>query len=260
MYLMKNIRFRYDHDWVLDDVNLSIQSDSFLGLIGPNGSGKTTLLKILAGLLIPALGEVELEGRQLKNWSNRERARALAFVPQESHFLYPYTVIDVVLMGRAPYSPLMGFDRPVDIDIARKALGRVGLSHLSDRMIQTLSGGERQMVIIARALAQEPKVLLLDEPTAYLDLSHQIDIYQILFELNKNEGLTVVVVSHDVNLAALYCKNLILLKKGKIHASGPPKEVLTTALLQQVYGCETLIDAHPTTGRPRITLIPNVEI
>ena len=257
---MKNIRFRYDHDWVLDDVNLSIQSDSFLGLIGPNGSGKTTLLKILAGLLIPALGELELEGRQLKNWSNRERARTLAFVPQESHFLYPYTVMDVILMGRAPYSPLMGFDRSVDIDIAGRALGRVGLSHLSDRMIQTLSGGERQMVIIARALAQEPKVLLLDEPTAYLDLSHQIDIYQILFELNKNEGLTVVVVSHDVNLAALYCKNLILLKKGKIHASGPPKEVLTTALIQQVYGCETLIDPHPTTGRPRVTLIPSIQI
>lgn len=256
MYLMENIKFRYRTDWILSQVNLSVEDGSFIGLIGPNGSGKTTLLKILSGLLSPQIGNVILQGRNLALWPQQERARSVAFVPQESHFLYPYTVLSVVLLGRAPYTSWLGFDQPQDVVIAQRALHRVGLQHLAERTIQSLSGGERQMVLIARALAQHPKVLLLDEPTAFLDLSHQVEIYDILRHLNKTEGLTIVSVSHDLNLAAQYCDSLILIKEGRIKAAGDPSAILSEELIQQVYGCRTLIDRHPTTGRPRITLIP----
>ncbi len=159
-------------------------------------------------------------------------------------------------MGRSPYTSLFGFDRPADRKIAENALERVGLASRSNRMIQTLSGGERQLVIMARALAQEPDLLLLDEPTAFLDLSHQVRIYQLLKTLNLTEGLTIVSVSHDLNLAAQYCTTLLLLKGGGVRARGEPSAVLTETMLEEVYGCRTLVDRHPMTHKPRITLVP----
>ena len=257
MIRIQDINYKYDQDWVLNHLSLTVERGSFLGLIGPNGSGKTTLLKVLSGLLIPQSGTQVYQDRVFSSWPLNLRARSIAYVPQENHFLYPYTALEVVLMGRSPYTSLFGFDRPVDLKIAQNALGRVGLARLSHRMIQTLSGGERQLVVMARALAQEPELLLLDEPTAFLDLSHQVQIYQILKTLNQTEGLTIISVSHDLNLAAQYCTTLLLLKGGEVRALGEPSTVLTETLLEEVYGCRTLVDPHPITHKPRITLVPD---
>ena len=254
-FRIDNIRFSYKDTWAIQDVSFSIDRGSFWGLIGPNGSGKTTLLKLLCGLLIPQQGRVTFLERDVNDWDSRKRAQWIAYVHQDKRILYSYTVLEVVLMGRSPYASLFGFDRPEDIDIAKRALERVGLLRLADRPIQAVSGGEHQMVHIARALAQQPKVILLDEPTAFLDLSHQLNIYKILYDLNREEGMTVVVISHDLNMASQFCKDLLLLKNGRIVASGPPSLVITPDLIEQVFQCRTLVDEHPSTGKPRVTLI-----
>lgn len=256
MFRAENIRFRYNAEWVLRGLSFNVAPGSFVGLLGPNGSGKTTLLRTLLGDLCPDEGRVFLKDRDLGVWPQRERARVVATVPQETHFTYPFSVLEIVLMGRAPHTAWMGFDRPDDIGIARRALDRTGLLDRADRPIQELSGGERQLVLIARALSQQPEVLLLDEPTAHLDLSHQLRIYGLLRELNRSDGLTLVSVSHDLNLAAQYCDRLLLMNGGRIEADGDPVDVLNEAAIERVYGCDTLVDAHPVTGRPRITLIP----
>jgi iron complex transport system ATP-binding protein len=165
-------------------------------------------------------------------------------------------VLEIVLMGRAPYTSFFGFDRPEDLTIARESLKQVGLLGMADRPIQTLSGGERQMSVIARALTQQPHVLLLDEPTAYLDIHHQQNVYELLTRLNRERGMTVIVVSHDLNLASQYCHRLLMLCEGKMQADGSPQQVLTKDRVEAVYGCRVLMDSHPTTGRPRMTLIP----
>jgi iron complex transport system ATP-binding protein len=178
-------------------------------------------------------------------------------VPQETVFLFTYTVFEVVLMGRAPYTSLFGFDRPEDLRIARESLKQVGLMDMADRSIQTLSGGERQMAVIARALTQQPKVLLLDEPTAYLDIRHQQNVYELLSKLNQERRITVIVVSHELNLASQYCQRLLMLYQGQVQADGSPREVLTKDRIESVYGCRVLMDGHPVTGRPRMTLVPH---
>ena len=256
MFRIENVKFRYDAGWVLNGLDFSIEAGSFTGLIGPNGSGKTTLLKLLAGLYTAPEGTVRLKGTDIRLRPGPERARVIGYVPQESRPLFQQSVLEFVLMGRAPHTAWLGFDRPGDVHAAKEALGRIGLDSLADRGVQDLSGGEGQMVRIARALAQHPEVLLLDEPTAFLDLSHQVSIYETLRALNRSEGLTVVCVSHDLNLAAQYCDQLILLKAGRIEATGDPETILTETRIDRVYGCRTLVDRHPATGRPRITLMP----
>lgn len=221
-----------------------------VGLIGPNGSGKTTLLRLLCGLLRPESGEVLLRDRPVRGLRPKERARVLALVPQESRELFDFSLLEVVLMGRSPHLPRLALEGPQDYAAARRALADMDLAGREDRQLLELSSGERQRALIARALAQEPGIILLDEPTAFLDLRHRLEIHEILARLNRERRLTVVTVSHDLNLAARYAARLIVLDRGRIAADGDPASVLTPGLLRSVYETEALVAPDPATGAP----------
>jgi iron complex transport system ATP-binding protein len=255
---LHNVSFRYIQPWVLQDCSLEIAEGEILGIIGANGSGKTSLLKLMAGLLRPQEGLIRLHGQDVATLSPREIASRVALVPQESQVLFPFTVSELVLMGRFVHQNGWSWESPEDLRITRQAMQIMDVEHLAARTFQELSGGERHRAVIARALAQQSRILLLDEPTAFLDLKHQIEIYAILKGLNRERGVTVVVVSHDLNLASQHCDRLLLLHEGRPFRTGPPDEVLTVEHLRTVYGCEVLIDHHPTAGTPRITL-PHAE-
>ena len=247
------VRFRYAADWVLTDVAFAVAAGAFLGIIGPNGSGKTTLLKVMNGLLRPQAGAVWLNGRPLAGMRRREVARVMAVVPQDAALLFTFTVEEMVLMGRSPHLGRFGFEGKEDFRIARAAMDRTGVLALAHRPYDALSGGEKQRVLIARALAQEPRILLLDEPTAYLDIRHQAGIFDLMKDLNRRQGLTVVAVTHDINLAALYSDEVLLLADGRVFGAGPPEAVVTTENIRGAYGISVLVDPHPATGLPRVT-------
>ena len=249
-----SIRFRHPgaRAPLFEGLSIGFAAGELTGIIGPNGSGKTTLLRLLAGLLAPDGGEVRLEGRSLRALPARERARRITIVLPETQILFNFTVMEVVLMGRAPHLGPWGLERPVDYEAARRALREVDLAECEARPVHELSSGERQRALIARALAQEPGVLLLDEPTAFLDLKHALEIDVILRRLNAERGLTVVTVSHDLNLAARQTRRLVLLHHGRIVADGPPADVLTPARLREVYETEAEVVRDPVTGTPLI--------
>jgi iron complex transport system ATP-binding protein len=247
--------FRYRETWVLQDVTFQVHPGEILGILGPNASGKTTLVRVLDGNMKPQRGRVLLQGEDIRGLSRRRMAQKVAVVPQESPMLYPFTCLELTLMGRHAHLGPLTFEGPRDVEIARKSLERTGSIHLAARNVNELSGGERQRVLIARALAQEPRILLLDEPTAFLDLRHQLDFVDLLLRLHRDEELTVVWVSHDLNLAALTCERLLLLKDGRIRALGTPAEVLTEENVQEVYGRRVLVDRNPRSQTPRITPI-----
>jgi iron complex transport system ATP-binding protein len=255
MIEVKSISFRYHKDWVLQDVSFRVERGEFVGVVGPNGSGKTTLLKILYRLLYPQQGEVFYELVSLKKMDRRDIAKKVGVVPQETHLLFPFRVMEVVLMGRSPYLGHLLFEREMDLEIARKAMEWTNILPLSERPVDELSGGERKRVIIARALAQEPEVILLDEPTANLDIHHQIDFLDLILTLNRERGLTIVMASHDMNMASEFCDRLILLKEGRIYRIGTPEEVITRENIERVYGCEVWVDKNPISGMPRIALL-----
>jgi len=231
-----------------------------LGVVGPNGSGKTSLLKVLAKLVGAQEGAVHLLGKNLATMTQREVAGLVGVVPQDTQQQFPFTVAEAVLMGRFPHRPHdrwsggFGWENQEDLAVAAQAMATMDIAHLACRSVTDLSGGERQRTVIARALAQSPKVLLLDEPTAFLDLQHQIDICSGLHRLKEERGLTVVLVSHDLNVASQYCDRVLMLKGGAVFSIGTPQEVMRTEVLRAVYGCDVLIDAHPESGLPRITL------
>jgi iron complex transport system ATP-binding protein len=237
---------------LFDGLSLEIAGGESLGLIGPNGSGKTTLLRLLCGTLKAERGEILLAGRDLGAVPPRERARLLALVPQESRPLFNFSVLEVVLMGRAPHLGLLGLEKEGDFAAARAALRQVDLEGLEDRPLDRLSSGERQRAFIARALAQEPRVILLDEPTAFLDLKHRLQIHEILGRLNRERGLTVVTVSHDLTLAARFGSRLVVLDRGRLAADGPPAAVLTPAIIREVYETEAVVERDPATGAPYV--------
>ena len=242
---------------VLRNVSLTIGAGEVLGILGPNGSGKSTLLKILMRILEPQQGTVEWFGQTQDAFSQADIARRVAFVPQETQQAFPFTINEMVLMGRYPHHGRtwgLGWEGSHDCAMAMQAMKDLDVAHLGTRLITNVSGGERQRAVIARALAQEPKVLLLDEPTAFLDLHHQLEIARIIRRLNRERGLTVVLVSHDLNLASQYCDRLLLLREGEVVTMGAPEEVIATASLEPVYGCSVLVDQHPQSGRPRVTL------
>ena len=242
---------------VLRNISLKISSGEVLGILGPNGSGKSTLLKILMRILIPQRGKVELFGQPHAAFSQAEISRHVAFVPQETQQAFPFTINEMVLMGRYPHHNRtwgLGWEGAQDRAVAMQAMRDLDVSHLGTRLITNVSGGERQRAVIARALAQEPEILLLDEPTAFLDLHHQLEIARIIRRLNRERGLTVVLVSHDLNLASQYCDRLVLLREGEIVTMGSPEEVIARESLEPVYGCPVLLDQHPQTGKPRVTL------
>lgn len=250
-----SISFRYHEDWALQDISFQIGKGEFIGLIGPNGSGKTTLLKILSRLLVPQKGDVLYELTPLKKMSRADIAKKIAVVPQEAYSLFPFRVMEIVLMGRSPYLGYLMFEKEKDLEIVKKAMEWTEVSSLSERPIDELSGGERKRVFIARALAQEPEVILLDEPTANLDIRHQIDFLDLILNLNREKGMTIIMASHDINIASEFCDRLILLKERKIYQMGAPEEVITRENIEEVYGCEVWVDQNPVSGMPRISLL-----
>ncbi|MBI5394584.1 MAG: ABC transporter ATP-binding protein [Verrucomicrobia bacterium] len=229
------VSFAYAEREVIRNVSLTIQPGEFIGLLGPNGSGKSTLLKLLYGYLHPRAGTVQLNGHDLRTLAQRAIARAVAVVPQEAPETFGFTVAERVLMGRHPFLGPFEFETEHDIEIAREAMARTDTLQFRDRTFNEMSGGERQRAMIASALAQTPEVLLLDEPTAMLDIKYQAQIMRLLRQLNQERGTTVVVAIHDLNLAALGCKRLVLLKAGEIMHDGPPAAVLDEKLLASVY-------------------------
>ena len=251
---VEGIGYRYSReDWVLRGIDLEVPQGDFVGVIGPNGSGKTTLLKVVDGILEPQEGKVEIDGVPVGKMKRDAVARLVAVVPQDSTMVFPFTVREVVLMGRAPYLKAWGFERPADFAVARRAMEVTETLGLENRSMNALSGGERQRVLIARALAQETRIVLLDEPTAFLDIRHQVEFFDLIKALNREKGLSVMAVTHDVNLAALYCDRLVLLKAGRIVRIGRPEEVITQASIREVYGIDVHVDRNAVTGVPQIT-------
>ena len=248
------VSFKYGEQWVLRRIGFEVAKGDFLGVIGPNGSGKTTLLRVIDGILKPQEGEVRLEGTEVGRLRREALARSVAVVPQYSALAFPFSVEEVVLMGRSPHLGRWRFEGERDLRIAREAMEMTDTLALAARDMESLSGGERQRVLIARALAQEPRLMLLDEPTAFLDIRHQVDFFDRIRALNRERGLTVIAVTHDINLAAHYCDRIILLKDGRIEAAGPVEDVITEEHIRKAYETKILVDRHPGTGSPRITL------
>jgi iron complex transport system ATP-binding protein len=222
-------------------VTLAVERGEFVSLIGPNGSGKTTLLRLLSGALRPDEGRVEIFERDAARMSRREIARTVAVVPQDTTVTFAFTVEDVVLMGRFPHLGAYGFEGEHDFAVAREALTATDTLGFASRYIQDLSGGERQRVIVARALAQEADILLLDEPTAFLDIRHQVEISRLVRRLQGEKNLTVVAASHDLNLAAAFSDRLVLLKDGKVFADGTPAEVMRADVLEAAYETDVYV-------------------
>jgi iron complex transport system ATP-binding protein len=260
-YDVRNVSFQYaDLQAVLSDVSFSVHPGEMLGIVGPNGSGKTTLLKLLGKIIPVQRGSVALFGELISELRQEDVARSVAFVPQDTHQTFPFTVAEAVLLGRFPHHHRglwdwgFGWESPDDCAVAQQAMMTMNVLHLAERSVTELSGGERQRVVIARALAQEPRVLLLDEPTAFLDLQHQIEMCAVLHRLKLERKLTILVVSHDLNLASQFCDRLMLLDRGRVSKLGPPADVIQPDILAAVYRCQVLVDRHPLSGLPRVTL------
>jgi iron complex transport system ATP-binding protein len=233
---------------VLHEVSLEVAPGELLAVVGPNGAGKSTLLKVLSGVLEPWRGVVELEGRPLGEFDRRAVARRLASLGQESSSAFAFTVLEMVLMGRAPHLGALRLEGERDLKIAREALERFDLLALAGRAINEISGGERRRVFLARVLAQQPQVALLDEPTAFLDLKHVAEIFSCLAQLRAQHSMSVVATLHDLNAAALYADRVLLLKDGKAVGCGAAEEVLTRDNLRLVYETEVYVGRNPATG------------
>ena len=253
---IEKVSFAYDNGArpVVDGVSLSVSRGAIVGLLGPNGSGKTTLLRLLSGTLIPDRGRVLLDGQAIAGMSRRDLARRIAVVPQETHSAFDYSALEIVMMGRYPHLGAFELEGASDLAIARRAMADTGTASFEDRRFAALSGGEKQRVVIAGALAQASDVLLLDEPTASLDLGFQLEIAALLSRLNRDRGTTMVVSTHDLNLAAALCAELVLLKEGRVIAQGPTDNVLTPAHVRDLYGVIADVTTHPRAGH--LTVVP----
>jgi iron complex transport system ATP-binding protein len=252
----KNLSHSFGEDLVINNVSFQVPKHDFFIIIGPNGSGKTTLMKTIAGILKPQNGKLNILNRSIDQYHRKALARTIAFVPQITLADFPFTVTEIVLMGRSPYLGILGLEEKNDFEIARQAIAFMGLENLAHRKLDQLSGGEQQRVFIARAICQEPDIILLDEPTASLDLAYQVRIMDLMEELKTKKGITVVMVSHDVNLAAMYADRLLLLHNGQVMCQGLPREVITYQFLEAAYGCTLLVDESPLGKSPRVTLVP----
>jgi iron complex transport system ATP-binding protein len=241
-------RVKGDASPVLDEVSATIARGSIVGILGPNGSGKTTLLRLLSGTRRPASGRVLLDDVPLEQMSRRAVAQRIAVVPQETLLAFEYTVMEMVLMGRHPHLRLFQVEGPADVAAAEDALRATGTAHLAERSFSTLSGGEKQRVVIAAALAQASDILLMDEPTASLDLRYQLEVASLAQQLNRERGVTIVISTHDLNLAAGVCRDIVMLREGRVVAAGPTSEVLTSENVQQLYDVEADVHLHAAAG------------
>jgi iron complex transport system ATP-binding protein len=255
MISAENINFSYAAKPVMEDVSFSLDEAQMVAIIGPNGSGKTTLLKIINGTLFPYAGRMLIDGKETGRWSRKEIARKVAIVPQETAVTFPFYAEEIVLMGRFPHLGDYRFEDEKDYRIVHEAMEKTDTLAFASRRFDELSAGERQRVLIARALAQEPQILLLDESTVFLDLKHQAQFLSLLRQLNTSQKLTVIFVTHDINLAAQNAGQIILLYSGKIYAIGKPAEVITAANIKEVYDVNVLVDKNPHDGSPRVTLL-----
>ncbi len=253
---IQRISFSYLDAQVLHNINLSIKAGEMVGLLGPNGSGKTTLIKLASGVLKPGQGEIKLNGANLGRLSRKSIARSIAVVPQQFNIPFAFTTTEVVTLGRTPFLRAFAEEGEVDRQFISNALELVGISDLKERRFDELSGGERQKVILAMALAQQPKLLLLDEPIVHLDITHQVEILELVRRLNVERGLTIIAAMHDLNLASLYFDRLILLKEGRVSADGTPAQVLTEDIIKKVFSASVKVGPHPVTGVPHIIIMP----
>ncbi|MGQ9695333.1 MAG: ABC transporter ATP-binding protein [Thermodesulfobacteriota bacterium] len=249
---LEGVWFRYPGKEIFANFNFNLEKGEILGLIGPNSSGKTTLLKIMDGLLPPQKGRVLLNGQDLRSFSRTQVARHIAVVPQEVDLPFSFTVAEIVLMGRAPYLKRLGWEKADDFRIAQEAMALTDVAGLENRFFWELSQGEKQRVLIARALAQEAEAILMDEPTSHLDLNHQIEVNELMQRLNFEKKITVLHISHDLNLAAEFSTRLALLHQGTVFAMGRAEEVLTEENIRRVYEMEVVIEKNPFSGVPRV--------
>jgi iron complex transport system ATP-binding protein len=233
---------------VLRDVSISLRRGTIVGLLGPNGCGKTTLLRLVSGMLTPQGGEILLGGEPLTSLSRREIARRVAVVPQETHATFDFTALDIVLMGRYPHLGPFELEGPADLEIAHRALDATGTAHLEERPFGSLSGGEKQRVVIAGALAQAAEIMLLDEPTASLDLAYQLEVAALLRSLNQTHGTTMAVSTHDLNMAAALCDEVVLLRDGEVLAHGPTADTITIPNIRTTYGVNADVHFHAEAG------------
>lgn len=248
MMRLEGITFSYEKDPVLSDVSFQLQPGEFVGVIGPNGSGKSTLLKLMGGILRADRGKLSFKGRDLGSYKRKELARSISWLPQETHLVFSFKVSDVVLMGRHPYLSRLAFEGEEDFLIAQRAMEMTDTSEFSDRLFNEISGGEKQRVMIAGAIAQQSEMMLLDEPTSALDIKYQIEILNILKRLNEREEVTLILALHDLHLASKFCNRLVLLNKGRVVRSGTPEEVLQKETLEEVYGIGVAIFRDPDDG------------
>jgi iron complex transport system ATP-binding protein len=245
---LHRVSHRFPTGFALESISLQIRTGSFLGLIGPNGSGKTTLLRIMSRVITPEQGRVLLEGRPLPSYAPRELARKMAVIRAEQFFEFPFPVFEIVAMGRSPHLGRLQALRGEDRAAIEEALELTQLQEFRDRPISQLSSGERQRVVLARALAQSPSILLMDEPEAHLDISHRIAVFQLLRRLHRERAMTIVVVLHDLAAAAAFCPEAAILSRGRLIAVGPTEEVMQPDTIRAVYGKEVRVQSDPETG------------
>ena len=248
---IRQLSYGYPH-FRLDALNFTVRRGELFAILGPNAAGKSTLLKLLGGLLDPEAGAVLLDGDPVHKLDQRERARRVAMVQQESPVLFPLDGLSFVLQGRHAYRPRFGFETGEDLEVAEEALRLTRTTHLRDRLVQELSGGEKQRVVLARALAQQPELLLLDEPTLHLDIGFQVELLRLVRQLAKEKNYAVVLVSHELNLAAEFADTVLLLHQGKALALGPPRAVFEQHRLEQIFQTGLTVSFDPESGRPRV--------
>jgi len=253
---INNVSAGYYKEDVIKDISLDVNQGDFIGIIGPNSSGKTTLLRLATRVLYPRKGEICFKEKDILKMDLKELCRNIAFVSQDVATNFSFSVMEIVLMGRIPHLKRLQFETKKDIDIAEKVLSVTDSLNLKEKMIDELSAGERQRVIIARALAQEPILLFLDEPTSHLDIGHQIQILDLLKKLNRQNNLTIVMVLHDLNLASAYCNRIALFNNGTIFKEGSPEQVLTYQNIEAVYKTIVLVTDNPVTKKPNVFLVP----
>lgn len=249
---IEHLSYSYGGSPAVEDVSLCVEQGTFVGIIGPNGSGKSTVLKNVYRALTPDKGTVRLDGQDVSKLSHRASAVKMAVVGQENEVPFDFTVEQIAAMGRSPHKRLFDFDTPRDRAIVHHALEHMGMEQMAERNYRQLSGGEKQRVLLARAMAQESDLLILDEPTNHLDISCQLQIFDFIRRLH----VTVLAAIHDLNMAALYCDRLYAMKEGRLLLEGTPGEVLTEENIRRIYGVACTVEQHPATGRPAITFLP----
>jgi len=255
---IEGLGFSYDSRQVLSGLSFDLKRGEIMGVIGPNGSGKSTLIRLVSGVLKPDSGKIKIFSKEIESYSRKELAQKLSVIPQQTELTFPYQVLEVVLMGRAPYLRRFQLEGAKDIKIARDCLSQTGCLGLESRRIDEISGGERQRVILAKALAQEPEVILADEPTAHLDLEHQIKFMKLISDLREREKISVLFTTHDLNLASIFADRILVLDQGRLAGLGAPKEVLKPELMSKIYHLKLKLIPGIYQNRPM--LIPEMEL